>query len=403
MASYTESEPVFISRCETVGLGSEAVSKLKDAGINTLAKVAFVSSYAPGAASDAELIKVLNEALGKESDAGQKASWRRLFHEAYAVATQELKTMAERPDEAGPRRLSQPERAERYRKIKLSVSGIDIKDRNEPSDALLDLCVSIYEGNRLRYVSWDRCTSKSQELSSEAKRDNMLTVDSQGRLKSEAKSDHIRADTSSEILLQFALLRRGLALEMANLLDFRLHRRWAEKLIETRMAVQLDTHAQVSFAQLEAADRKFFQELADRTCEGVQSTSAGRPLDGCFEEVFNLPEVTHIMQPLPKAAGGRIDPPPRRPHPYGRPAKGGKKGKGSGKGTPRMPKELLGCRSCTNRGDPICFGYGLKTCTEQVKGGRCPKGLHVCAVPKCGGAHPALDCPHYTSVRKGSS
>ena len=79
------------------------------------------------------------------------------------------------------------------------------------------------------------------------------------------------------------------------------------------------------------------------------------------------------------------------------------KGKGSGKGTPRMPKELLGCRSCTNRGDPICFGYGLKTCTEQVKGGRCPKGLHVCAVPKCGGAHPALDCPHYASVRKGSS
>ena len=108
MASYTESEPVFTSRCETVGLSSEAVSKLKDAGINTLAKVAFVSSYAPGAASDAELIKVLNEALGKESDAGQKASWRRLFHEAYAVATQELKTMAERPDEAGPRRLSQP-------------------------------------------------------------------------------------------------------------------------------------------------------------------------------------------------------------------------------------------------------------------------------------------------------
>ena len=128
---------------------------------------------------------------------------------------------------------------------------------------------------------------------------------------------------------------------MANLLDFRLHRRWSEKLIETRMAVQLDTHAQVSFAQLEAADHKFFQELADRTREGVQS-----------------------------------------PHPY---------------------EELLGCRSCTNRGDPICFGYGLKTCTEPVKGGRCPKGLHVCAVPKCGGARPALDCPHYASVRKGSS
>ncbi|CAE7672319.1 SLC24A2 [Symbiodinium sp. CCMP2592] len=368
MASYTESEPVFTNRCETVGLGSEAVTKLKAAGINTLAKVAFVSSYAPGAASDAELIKVLNEALGKESDAGQKASWRRLFHEAYAVATQELKTMAERPDEAGPRRLSQPERAERYRKIKASVSGIDIKDRNEPSDALLDLCVGIYEGNRLRYVSWDRCTSKSQELSSEVKRDNMLTVDSQGRLKAEAKGDHIKADTSSEILLQFALLRRGLAFEMSNLLDFRLHRRWAEKLIETRMAAQLDTHSQVSFAQLEAADQKFFQELADRTRDGVQATAVGRPLDDCFEEVFNLPEVTHVMQPLPKPSG-RVEPPPKpRWSPYDRPSKGGRKGKspGTGKSTPRMPKELVGCKACTNRGDPICFGYGLKTCSEQV-------------------------------------
>ncbi|CAE7263722.1 unnamed protein product [Symbiodinium sp. CCMP2592] len=381
MASYTESEPVS-NRCETVGLGGEALTKLKAAGINTLAKVAFVSSYAPGAASDSELIKVLNEALGKESDAGQKASWRRLFHEAYAVATQELKTMAERPDEAGPRRLSQPERAERYRMIKASVSGIDIKDRNEPSDALLDLCVGIYEGNRLRYVSWDRCTSKSQELSSEAKRDSMLTVDSQGRLKAEAKSDHIKADTSSEILLQFALLRRGLALEMSNLLDFRLHRRWAEKLIETRMAAQLDTHSQVSFAQLEAADQKFFQELADRTRDGVQATALGRPLDDCFDEVFNLPEVTRVMQPLPKPSG-RVEPPPKpRWSPYDRPSKGGRKGKspGTGKSTPRMPRELVGCKACTNRGDPICFGYGLKTCSEQVKGGRCPKGLHVCAV-----------------------
>ena len=194
--------------------------------------------------------------------------------------------MAERPDEAGPRRLSQPERAERYRKIKASVSGIDIKDRNEPPDALLDLCISIYEGNRLRYVSWDRCTSKSPELSSEANRDNMLTVDPQGRLK-------------------------GLALEMANLL--------------------------VSFAQVEAADHKFFQELADRTRVGFQSSSAGIPLDSCFEEVFNLPEVTHIMQPLPKAAGGRIDPPPRRPHPYEQLAKGGaRKARDQG-------KVLLGC------------------------------------------------------------
>ncbi|CAE7364045.1 unnamed protein product, partial [Symbiodinium sp. KB8] len=405
MASYTESEPVFTSRCEAVGLPSEAVTKLKDSGINTLAKVAFVSSYAPGASSDAELIKVLDEALGSPSDAGQKASWRRLFHEAYAVATQELKAMAERPDEAGPRKLSQPERAERYRKIKASVTGIDIRERNEPSDALLDLCVGIYEGNRLKYVAWDRCTSKSQELASDAKKDNMLTLDAQGRLKTESKSDSIRADTSSEIMLQFALLRRGLAFEMANLLDFKLHRRWAEKLIETRMTAQSESHSQVTFSQLEAADRRLFLELADRSRDGVQAGPLGRPLDDVFEDVTNLPDVVHLMQPLPKGTGSGkvVDPPRPRFTPYDRSPKGGRKGKGTGRGTPRMPRELVGCRACTNKGEAICFGYGLKTCTEQVKNGRCSRGLHVCAVPKCGLTHPALDCPHYASLKKGGA
>ena len=111
MAPCTESEPVFISRCETVGLSSEAVSKLEEASINTLMRWHLCHPAPRGAASDAELVEVLDEALGKESDAEQNSilEGERLFHEAYAVATQELKTMAERPDKAGPRRLFQPE------------------------------------------------------------------------------------------------------------------------------------------------------------------------------------------------------------------------------------------------------------------------------------------------------
>ena len=166
---------------------------------------------------------------------------------------------------------------------------------------------------------------------------------------------------------------------MANLLDFGLHWRWAEKLIEARMTVQHQTHSQVSFSQLESADRKLFLELADRTRDGVQSGAAGRPLDVVFEDTCNLPELMHLMQPLPIATG-KVQPPPKpRFRPYDRPSKGGKKG------------------------DLICFGYGLKSCTEQVKNGRCSRGFHVCAVPKGGLAHPALDCPRYASLKKGGS
>ena len=58
---------------------------------------------------------------------------------------------------------------------------------------------------------------------SDTKKDNLLSLDSEGRLKAQTKSHNIRADTGSEIMLQYALLRRGLALEMGNILGREAH------------------------------------------------------------------------------------------------------------------------------------------------------------------------------------
>ena len=41
-----------------------------------------------------------------------------------------------------------------------------------------------------------------------------------------------RADTSSELLIQLALTRRGITFEMSNLLSFSLHGRWVERIME---------------------------------------------------------------------------------------------------------------------------------------------------------------------------
>ena len=101
MASFAESEPVFASRCERVGLGEDEVKKLKAQGLTTLAKVAFCCSYTPGSGDDSELIKCLDAALGTPSTLGQKASFRRLFHESLSVTTQEMRSMVEQTE---PRR-----------------------------------------------------------------------------------------------------------------------------------------------------------------------------------------------------------------------------------------------------------------------------------------------------------
>ena len=148
------------------------------------------------------------------------------------------------------------------------------------------------------------------------------------------------------------------------------------------------------------ADQKLFIELADRTRSGIQSTVAGRPLDDIIEVVMYLNEVTCMLQLLLKAkeasvvrdSGGEL---------YARVKGGGGKGKGKKGGkASRMPSDLVGCRSHTNSGSPICYGFNLKTCNEEVKSGRCSKGSHICAVPRCGKHHPAVDCPSFGSVKK---
>ena len=365
----------FSARCVKVGLEEADVAALKRAGITTLARVAFMSSYTPGSGDDKELIAAFETALGGPASLGQKAAFRRLFHESFAVTTSEMRSLVERTDETAPRKLSVPERSERFAAIVKKLPGLDIRNRMEPSDALVDACVAIYEQNRLQYLEWDRLTSKEHEAQTSAKRESVLSIDSSGKLKTE-KPDPGRADTSSEFLIHLALSRRGIAFEMANLLDFVHHSRWVEKLLSARLDVVPSTHNLPTFMQLQAADRKLFQCLADQTRAGLQVTASGRPLDQVFEAATCSTEVVSLMQPLPKATGAGSE--KERGGPYGLPPPppGGKgRGKGKrGKASVRqmkMPQGLEGCRSHTNGGDPICFGYGLKTCRETVTRGRC--------------------------------
>ena len=185
-----------------------------------MAKVAFVTSYTPRSGDDRDLVIAFETALAGTASLGQKSSFRRLFHESYAVTTSEMKMLVERTDETVPRKLSVPERAERFDLISKRLPGLSIRNRMEPSDSLVDAYVAQYEQGRIQCVPWDRLTSKEQELGSTSKQE--FSIDSSGKLRTESKSD-AKAETGAELLLQLALQRRGVAMEMSNLLDYNLH------------------------------------------------------------------------------------------------------------------------------------------------------------------------------------
>ncbi len=150
--------------------------------------------------------------------------------------------------------------------------------------------------------------------------------------------------------------------------------------------------------QIEQADRKLFCLLAEKTRDGIKSTSTGRPLDNVFKDCIESSEVLTLLQHKPLVNPDKLRDPPflRDDDPLPKRLKKGKgKGKGKGKaGTSfaRIPLDLLslGCVGTTPKNHRICYSFNLKKC--DVNGQRCDKGLHLCAIRGCHKGHAALDC-----------
>ena len=75
---------------------------------------------------------------------------------------------------------------------------------------------------------------QGDEVGSTAKKESALSIDSSGKLRTESKVD-ARVETTTELVLQLAMQRRGVAMEMANILDFNLHTAWVERLLSARL------------------------------------------------------------------------------------------------------------------------------------------------------------------------
>ena len=189
MASYSESASVFSARVTASGL-SEADATALCAEVSNLKQLAFISSYPPGQSDEKPLMDVFAKVLKRDPDISTKACLRALWHEAYAFSTVEMKQRVEQTEDSSTRKLSQPERSERFeRQKKKKLSNLMIKGFSEPSEALIDKCVACSEANELRYICWESCNSREQEVGSDRKKDVRFILDeASGKLKVENKN-----------------------------------------------------------------------------------------------------------------------------------------------------------------------------------------------------------------------
>jgi hypothetical protein len=395
MAGTIESEAVFAQRCKAIGMSDATLNLLTTAGFSSMGSFAYGCSYVPGSGDDAPLVTFatrLNGGVAMPENIMAKV--RRMFFESFTMVQADLRLRLERSDEAPARKLAVPERAARYRAQVLRLPGLSLIGELECSDALVDETIAQFDDNRIKYIRWERCTRKRDEVSGVKKLEDIIRKQADGTLKQALSSEPALADTSDNYALRNALSRRALAYDQANLITFSVHEDWTTKLFEARMRSVIPGYCAIHMEQLQRADLALFERLAEMTRDGITPDAAGvRPLDNAIRIASQEHQVTHHLNPLQASSGVGAN--QKRPRDDAFPetktkgkgkgkakAKAGQKGAGKGGKAPALPEGLQGS-SRTPDGSHICFAFNFGRCDQEKKG--CAKGKHVCT--KCGAFH----------------
>eukprot|EP00973_Karenia_brevis_P013401 1820177-Karenia_brevis.AAC.1 len=253
------------------------------------------------------------------------------------------------------------------------------------------------ESGALRHIPWKELTSRESEIRG-VKHEECYKTDSSGHLKLVSTNMEAQADLSSDSRLRFALQRRGVALQIAEIMSFRAHEEVVNWFTNELERETLPGHSKVTVDQVHRADIEIFTRAAELLKEDLSKREDGSlPLDNVVRKILEEPRIQALLFPYRTSSGSKRESDDEvtrlreevkrlRAQPgkgKGKaPGKGGAKSKNNkrGDGT-RMPKELIGL-STTINGERPCYAFNLEGCSQGVNG-KCPKGVHRCMKPGC--------------------
>ncbi|CAJ1357297.1 unnamed protein product, partial [Effrenium voratum] len=394
--SLVDSAPVFAARCRAVGLTAEAVTKLAEKGWNTYATFAFCVPSLPGSSEAAETLfvtRVIEPVLG-DPDHADGPKLRRLAFESFTMKAADLKRRVESNEGDAPKKLPALEIAHRLDAIRDKVKPLLIERQLEPSHALLNAVNQSVEDGRWRYFEWSKCTTRVQEIQglTEANQFKSWKPDKNGVIHEVSQEPALKAELATELDLQNALRRRGIAYEAAAAMSFVSHEKLIARLFEELQRPAQDGFSKVTMTQLCLADREFHEKLADKTRAGLAPGPLGElPLDQFVDDVLRLPSFQWVLMQRPaQKASSTVSKgkPPAQQKPVAAPPKqvvkpqkrrGASKGKSGSKGSRfPMPEKLRGGTPTDESGNSICFAFNLGQCVDE----NCPR-KHVCCYPGC--------------------
>ena len=416
MASLIESEAVFTARLKVLELDS-LQSEFDRRGWKTMSTFAFASSWTPGVGDDAAFrAKVVVPLLGSD-DHVSVPKLRKLYFECYTMVAADLKGRLEASSEDSSklRKLPVAERKARWETVKGKYPHMNFKsEAMEPAYTVVDKCHTMKLEGDVKYIPPHEVPTRDQELQS-VKTEELIKRDASGHLRAHDQSKIPEADTKTDLRMRQAYTRRGLAMEVADLMSYTTHEKLVEKLFIEYQRDPPPGYAQVSLRQVAEADRRAWKMVSEKSNGDLGRDATGtRMLDKLMEETLTEPAFLTLLLPLP---GGRAGPSKDGEVVEVEPTGQGKRKlmkenqklkdqlrelksasdkktrveKPAVKKMPvKLPKDLWGLEPM-KQGKRICYGFNLNNCRNTCKDNECERGLHVCM--KCWKpGHGAIDC-----------
>ena len=394
MSSLIESEAHFLQRAREIKCPDAVLAELRVGGFTSLGHLAYAVGQ-PGQVIPESAFNAFCTTTTPGANAAGRACIRRLVFEAQTLVLADLRLQVSDPEGAS-RKMPEAERERRLQQLRGRLPGVLIEGGMEPGRCVLEDCVRQESANQLKYLSPDRCVSRTHEVTHSKGASRQLELES-SKLVIKETDDAMSMPTHSALQVQEALRRRGIAYVFAQCLSFNAYEKYISRLFSNLHREPPPGFARCSVAQLVEADRQVFVRLIELGVQPRAATDGSFPMDDALISALESYHVSMALIPLPQKQGNgnkerrelkrKLEPGDKR-------VKGGPKGGGKGKGkfslTARVPKEILQKGGVANAptGEPLCFDYILHGDKCKCSAATCPR-KHLCC--KCFQPHPIRD------------
>ena len=219
MSQFADSQPSFLHRALAVGLQQSQVDALEDHGLTTHNKVAYAVCGQPGQIDETRFQNVLTQVFQGLVSLGTESAMRQLSYESITIAIAAIKQRVEQKDD---KVLPPQERDERLRRLSDTITGFEVKGDLESAHSVVDSYVAMVEQCCIKILPLSKCISRDQELQHSRADQSIITLENH-QLHIKQKEPESFADLSTELRVQHAFTRRGLALHMAGLMTYNTH------------------------------------------------------------------------------------------------------------------------------------------------------------------------------------